>query len=167
LLTYLQDVVHTLSEDERDTLSLICKWGCDGSQQARYKQTFQNDSDSDACTFQSSFIPLQLICGTNNKLIWQNPTPSSPRYCRPMRIRYVKESSDIANDEINYIQSATSSLHDTKVTLADKHFSVKHTLLLTMIDVKVRNAATYTTSTMSCYICGETSKDYNNLSIKK
>jgi len=84
-----------------------------------------------------------------------------------MRIRFVKESSDITNDEINYIQSATSSLRDTKVTLADKHFSVKQTLLLTMIDPKVCNAATHTTSTMRCYICGETSKDYNNLSITK
>jgi hypothetical protein len=26
LLNYLQEVVHTLSEDERDTLSLICKY---------------------------------------------------------------------------------------------------------------------------------------------
>jgi hypothetical protein len=84
-----------------------------------------------------------------------------------MRKRYVKESSDITNDEINYTQSATSLLHDTKVTLADKHFSVKHTLLLTMIDAKVCNASTHTTSTMRCYICGKTSKDYNNLSIKK
>jgi hypothetical protein len=136
LLTYVQEFVHTLSEDERDTLSLVYKWGCDGFQQAQYKETFQNDSDSDAYILQSSFIPLQLICGRNNKLIWQIPTPSSPRYCRPMRIRYVKESSDITNDEINYLQSATSSLHDTKVTMADKYFSVKHTLLLTMIDAK-------------------------------
>jgi len=36
-----------------------------------------------------------------------------------------------------------------------------------MTDAKVCNAATHTTSTMRCYICGETSKDYNNLSIKK
>jgi hypothetical protein len=34
LLTYLQEVVHTLSEDERDTL-LKCKWGCDGPQQTQ------------------------------------------------------------------------------------------------------------------------------------
>ena len=84
-----------------------------------------------------------------------------------MSIRFVKESSDITNNEINYIQSATSSLHDTKVTLTDKHFSVKHTLLLTTIDAKVCNAATLTTSTTRCCICGEISKDYNNLSIKK
>jgi len=36
-----------------------------------------------------------------------------------------------------------------------------------MIDAKVCNATTLTTSTIRCYICGETSKDYNNLSIKK
>jgi hypothetical protein len=36
-----------------------------------------------------------------------------------------------------------------------------------MIDAKVCNAATHTASTMRCYICGETSKDYNNLSTKK
>jgi hypothetical protein len=84
-----------------------------------------------------------------------------------MRIRYVKEFSDVTNDEINYIQSTTSSLHDTKMTLADKQFPVKHTLLLTMIDDKVCNVATHITSTVRCYICGETSKDYNNLSINK
>ena len=48
------------------------------------------------------------------------------------------------------------------MTLADKHFSVKHTVLLTMTE-----AATHKTPTMRCYICGETSKDCNNLSIKK
>jgi len=55
-LTYLQEVVHNMSEEERDTLSLICKWGCDGSQEAQYKQTLQNDSDSDAYIFQSTLM---------------------------------------------------------------------------------------------------------------
>ena len=36
-----------------------------------------------------------------------------------------------------------------------------------MVDAKVCNAATNTTSTMRCYICGLTSKDFNNLTIKK
>lgn len=36
-----------------------------------------------------------------------------------------------------------------------------------MIDAKVCNAATNTMSTMKCYICGETSKDFNKLSLKK
>lgn len=40
---------------------------------------------------------------------------------------------------------------------------IKHTMILTMIDGKVCNAATDTSSTMRCYICGQTSKDFNKL----
>lgn len=36
-----------------------------------------------------------------------------------------------------------------------------------MIDTKVCNAATNTTFTMKCYICGATSKDFNNLTRDK
>lgn len=168
LLIHLEGAAQHLSEQESNSLVLICKWGCDGSQQSQYKQTFQNDADSDANIFQSSFVPLQLICSTKTKnVIWQNPTPSSPRYCRPIRIRFIKESTDITNEEIKYVQEATNSLQDTKVTLADKCFSVKHTMMLTMVDGKVCNAATQTTSTMRCYICGATSKEFNNLAMKK
>lgn len=166
LLMYLDEVLHTLNEEERRTLIIICKWGCDGSQQAQYKQKFQNDSDSDTNIFQCSFVPLQLACGTNNKIIWQNPTPSSPRYCRPMRIRFVKESADIINEEINYIKTALNSVQPSEVTLENKTFFVKHTMMLTMVDGKVCNAATSTKSTMRCYICGLTSKDFNDLSQK-
>jgi len=167
LLTHLREVMQTLNEKESNSLMLICKWGCDGSQQTQYKQKFLNDYDSDTNIFQSSFVPLQLICTHNKKLIWQNPTPSSPRYCRPIRIRFVKESSDITNEEISYIQNSVNSLQDTKLALADKSFSVKYTMMLTMVDAKVCNAVTQTASTMRCYICGATSKHFNNLTIKK
>jgi hypothetical protein len=158
LLTYLEEIVQNLSNEESDSL-LLCKWGCDGSQQTQYKQKFQNDCNSDSNIFQSSFVPLQLICQLNKKLIWQNPTPSSPRCCRPIRIRFVKESNDITNDEILYMKSTISSLRNSAGTLANKIFSVKHTLMFTM--------ATQTSSTMRCYICGKTSKDFNNLTIEK
>lgn len=36
-----------------------------------------------------------------------------------------------------------------------------------MVDAKVCNAATSTSSTMRCYICGEISKNFNNLNCKK
>lgn len=40
---------------------LISKWGCDGSQQAQFKQKLQNNADNDANIFQSSLVPLRLI----------------------------------------------------------------------------------------------------------
>ena len=167
LLSQLNEVIKSLDEMEQKSLVLFCKWGCDGSHQAQYKQTFENDMDSDANIFQSSFVPLRIICESNAKVVWQNPTPSSPRYCRPIRIRYVKESSKVINDEIKYIQSAIDSLKTTKVNLFDRQLSVKYIMMLTMVDGKVCNAATQTTSTMKCYICGASSKDFNNIGAEK
>lgn len=164
LIMHLEEV---LKLGRNDAFVLICKWGCDGAQQVQYKQRFGSDADSDANLFQSSFVPLQLKCSRSNEVIWQNPTPSSTRYCRPIRIRFVKETTDITIQEIDYVKTAINNLQQTKVTIADTSYSVNYTMMFTMVDGKVCNAATNTTSTMKCYICGLTSKDFNNLKIKK
>lgn len=97
----------TLKEQERESLKLITKWGCDGSHQSQFKQKFANDADSDANLFQSSFVPLRLVSGCEGeKLIWENPTPSSSRFCRPIRFRFVKENTDVTEEEINYVKNS-------------------------------------------------------------
>lgn len=106
---------------------------------------------------------MRLVCGiSNKKIIWQNPRPSSPLYCSGIRIRFVKENDDITRQEISYIKSKISNLKETRIE-GDKIKTVKHSLMLTMVDAKVCNSATNTTSTMKCYICGATSKDFNKL----
>lgn len=162
LLIHLEDVLKTLSDNERD-LQMICKWGCDGSQQAQFKQKFENDSGCDSHIFQSSFVPLRLVYGEKNKILWHNTTPSSPRYCRPIRIRFLKETVDITNDEINNVEAAAKKLEPISVTIGGRSYVVKTKMMLTMIDAKVCNAATGTKSTMRCYICGAQSKDFNDL----
>lgn len=62
LLTYLKDVLCDLSIEECNSLELISKWGCDGSQQAQFKQKMENNA-LDSHIFQSSFVPLRLIYG--------------------------------------------------------------------------------------------------------
>ncbi|XP_045509227.1 uncharacterized protein LOC123704774 [Colias croceus] len=165
LSIFLEEVLVTLNDNERESLTLICKWGCDGSQQSRFKQKFTDDADSDANIFISSFVPLKIVCGENNeKTVWQNPTPSSPRFCRPIRFRFIKESTDITKEEISYVENATKSLTPTTVNLDGGEFKFRHIMKMTMIDGKICNAATNTTSTSRCYICGATSKDFNDLS---
>lgn len=166
LLTYMKDVLCDPKTDECDSLELISKWGCDGSHQAQFKQKME-DGAIDSHIFQSSFVPLRLIGTKKQTILWQNPTPSSPRYCRPIRIRFVKETVDITREEIDYIQNAIRTLENTKFSLEGKLYSVKHTMMLTMVDAKVCNAATETTSSMRCYICGATSKEFNNLNNKR
>lgn len=164
LILHLGEVVEHLSDVEKQSLTLISKWGCDGSQQTQYKMRFENEADSDSNIFQSSVVPLQLVCGHEKRIIWQNPTPSSPRYCRPIRIRFVKETTDITNEEISYITEQIEALVSTD---AGDNLFVKHKILFTMVDGKVCNAATNTKSTMRCYICDATATEFNNLSRRK
>lgn len=168
LSQFLEEVLLTIEEEERNTLKIICKWGCDGSQQSQFKQKFDNEADSDANIFQSCFVPIRLVCGKDTeRVLWENPTPSSPRFCRPIRFRFVKETTDITNEEIRYVQNGIHSLIATEVDIDGKKFFVKHQFIMTMVDGKVCNAATGTTSTSRCYICGATSKDFNQLENKK
>lgn len=101
------------------------------------------------------------------ELLWQNPTPSSPRYCRPIRIQFIKESTDMITKEIQYVEDKIRSLQESRVSVAGKNLTVKHAMLFKMIDGKIYNAATETTCTMKCYICGATSKNFNDLSKTK
>lgn len=59
------------------------------------------------------------------------------------------------------------ALQPSEFVLSEMLLSTKHVMTLTMVDAKVCNAATSTTSTMRYYICGGTSKEFNNLKIKK
>lgn len=163
LLESLQEVLCLLTDEERNSLNMICKWGCDGSQQAQFKQKFENNSACDSHVFQSSFVPLRITYGSNNKVLWQNPTPSSPAYCRPIRIRFIKETIDVTNEEISYVENAAKSLVPTQVLFGEISCNMQCTMLLTMVDGKVCNAATGTRSTLRCYICGQTSKDFNKM----
>lgn len=166
LSEYLEEVLITIKEQERECLTLISKWGCDGSQQSQFKQKFESDIDSDSNIFQSCFVPLQLVC-ENGKVLWRNPTPSSPRFCRPIRFRFTKETTAVTEEEIAKVNSDINSLVPTEVDLAGRKFLVKHTLIMTMVDGKICNAATGTKSTSRCYICGATSKDFNKLDLTR
>lgn len=168
LAMYLQEILMKLEEGERDSIKIICKWGCDGSQQSQYKQIFESDADSDANIFQSCFVPLRLVSGkTCEKVLWENPTPSSPRYCRPIRFRFIKESIDITQEEIEYVKTSAQSLNATEVVLNGNTFFVNHVFIMTMVDGKVCNATTGTKSTSKCYLCGATSREFNQMDFKK
>lgn len=165
LCKYLAEVIESCTEEERQNMELISKWGCDGSQQSQFKQKFQDSSKTDSNIFQSSLVPLRLISNVNGeiKIIWQNPVPSSVRFCRPIRIRFVSETKEITKGEIEYINDQIKHLSATEIAAPYGTIKIKYSMLFTMVDGKICNAATDTSSTMRCYICGQTSKDFNKL----
>ena len=57
-------------------------------------------------------------------------------------MRFIKESTNVINEEIVYIESAVSSLEPSKMFTNGKEMQVKFKMMLTMVDNKVCNAAT-------------------------
>ena len=95
-------------------------------------------------------------------IVWQNPKPSSTDYCRPIKVQFKKETSELASQEVSYIEGQISLLENTMVKVGEKEIAVSHNMVLTMIDGKICNALTKT-STQTCYICKATPKLMNNL----
>ncbi|CAI6354072.1 unnamed protein product [Macrosiphum euphorbiae] len=80
---------------------MLYKWGCDGSSgQSQYRQHFNDDSSTtDQAMFMFSIVPLELRSHSevsdiknNYEVIWSNPSPSSTKFCRPIKYMFKKET---------------------------------------------------------------------------
>lgn len=126
-------------------------------------ETLTDAADDDSNIFVSSIVPVRLVVsvdGKTIKTIWQNPAPPSVRLCKPIRARFIHETKDVTKEEIEFIEQQAKNLKETEGELSTK---ICHNILLTMVDGKVCTSATDTASTMRCYICGQTSKDFNKI----
>lgn len=162
------DVLDRFSEDQLNKLVLICKWGCDGSSgHSTYKQKLPEAAISDGNIVFIALAPVQLHFKDNltNRtiVIWKNPRPSSPRFCRPIKIANARETDEYIQKETSVIQEKIDKLVPYTTVLHRKKIDVNFELCLTMIDGKVCNALTETTSAQRCFLCGATSKQFNDL----
>lgn len=97
-----------------------------------YKQLTVGASQDDTI-FVTSLVPLRVVDNITNEVVWQNPACSSTRYCRPIRLQYVKESVDISKNEEKYISDQINSLAKFECEFGTINFILQ----LTMIDGKV------------------------------
>lgn len=162
LLLTVDSVIETLQDKELREFQLLSKWGFDGSSgHSSYKQAFHGNEASDSAVFITCIVPLRLVCG--EKIIWQNPRPASTRFCRPLKIEFIKESTTVSVAEKNRVDEEIQNLQKSKLIIQDIPGEVNHTLIFSMIDGKVCNALTDTRSTQKCFICGATSKQFNKV----
>lgn len=96
-------------------------------------------------------------------VVWKNPRPSSPRFCRPIRLQFLHENIQATTNEVNYIEEQIKALVPFEKIIGGKGISICYKLALTMIDGKVCNAVSSTLSTLRCYLCGATSKQFNQI----
>ncbi|GBL75702.1 hypothetical protein AVEN_155009-1 [Araneus ventricosus] len=149
----------------RDLRSLdIVKWGCDGVEQSRYKQKFSSKNCSDASLFSISIVPIQIYSVNDQKIkkiVWQNSSPCSTRYCRPVKFLFAEETLNVIKTaEVKRIKEQVSLL-PTKISINDMEVSVKPTLIFCMIDGKICNAVAGCESTQTCYLCGAKPSEMN------
>lgn len=147
-------------------LTLYCKWGCDGSSgQSEYKQFLPEESEniSDGNLFITSLVPIKIIDREGGSLVWQNPVPSSVRYCRPISIEMCKETPEKTKEVVQNIESQIKSLLPTFINCGTHELEISHELLLTMVDGKVVKTLTNTTSCAVCTICNASPKQMNDI----
>ena len=142
---------------------LRCKWGFDGATgQSVYKQARTGSTyDNENSLFCTTFVPLRL--DINDTCAWTNEKPSSTRYCRPLHVQYVKETAQISRQERDCFAAQIANLKPCIVEVGDASVQVRYEMQLTMIDGKVSNALTNTTSTQTCNVCGAKPTEMNHL----
>lgn len=171
ILLIQKDVIKSLTSDNVRYVNLICKWGCDGtSGQSSFKQKFDDDTDgnkTDTSIFFTLLVPLQIISVNKSTkkeiIIWKNPRPSSPRFCRPIKIEFMLETAECTRLEVDNIKEQERYLTPLQTIVDGKEINVTYKLALTMIDGKVCNSLTSTSSSQKCYLCQCTSKQFNNI----
>ncbi|KAL0810228.1 hypothetical protein ABMA28_000592 [Loxostege sticticalis] len=155
-----------VSLNNNSELEITYKWGADGSgSQKNYKQKFEKDDSDDSNVFITSLVPLRLHYSQENNyvIIWQNPRTNSTRFCRPIKLQFVKETSEVINSEFANMDRQIANLTPTKIELCGRTYIFKHNLLKTMIDGKICNALSSNKSTQRCYICKATTSEFNKI----
>lgn len=166
LIEVCKSVLCSVNPSSLANVELIVKWGFDGSSgQSQYKQRSHIEyKDSDL--FNTWIVPLQLqtISETKQPLIlWKNPHPSSVRYCRPVRLQFLKETQNVIKTEREYIEAQINRLDPFRISSPIK-LEIRYRLILTMADGKVWSAL-IDSSSQICYICKASPKEMNNLDL--
>ena len=168
-----QSMLLQLLSAEEDLNMLKCTayftWGFDGStRQSNYKMKFiesasGNTTSDDSALFATTMIPIRIV-SNKNILLWQNPAPQSIRYCRPLKLEFVKETADHCKSEYDNVSKQINNLQNHIIILPNnKTIETQFKLYMTIIDGKVLNAVTDTRSSQCCPICKATPKQFNDL----
>lgn len=153
-------IMKAVNDSSTRNVTMSYKWGCDGSaEHSTYKQKFSESGESktDAYLYAVCLVPLQLKVG--DIVAWQNPRPSSTRFCRPIKLVFEKETVALIKKEVDCMKQQIQNIVATKIDALD--VNVDHKFYLTMIDGKAFSAIS-DSSTQSCAICGATPKVMNH-----
>lgn len=138
--------------------TLIWKAGMDST--SGFNKINQKTSETEideSVIFTVAFVPLRLE-DYEKKIIWENPSSSSVRFCRTVEFQYEKETTQTIKSKFLFYQRKTQLLEPTLM----EEIEVNHIFKWTMLDGKVVNAITGSPST-GCHICKKSLKEMQNI----
>ena len=92
---------------EGQEFNIHLKYGCDGmSIDSLHKQKFSDSDMTDKSIFSS--VIVFMIITTGDEVVYHNEKPNSPFNCRPIKISYRKETSELIRSEIEYLRNEFS-----------------------------------------------------------
>lgn len=113
LLMLQEDAIQISSQRTSPQYELVTKYGFDGSgSHSLYAMKSDGDDDnvSETNMFTVFLCPIKLVVKGAHNIIWQNPAPSSPMYCRPLRLKFTKETPDLIRAEYGSIKQEIENL---------------------------------------------------------
>ncbi|KAJ8669442.1 hypothetical protein QAD02_000701 [Eretmocerus hayati] len=91
---------------------------------------------------------------------WISEEPASPRYRRPLRLSFEKETKDNILNEYARIKAERDGLQTCSFTLSNgKNVKIKHKVEITMLDGKCVNACTDNAASNRCPMCHATQSE--------
>lgn len=98
---------------------------------------------NDSHIFAISLVPIQVLRrrpeNNDQDVIWRNELPSSVSLCRPVKLLFRKENTDLTRAEVREMDSQIQKLVPTQVNVKGVAVDVSAKLILSMVDTKVHN----------------------------
>merc|ERR1711872_338068 len=92
--------------------------------------------------------PIKVVHKSSSSLLWHNPVPSSPIYCRPVKLEFIKEKDEVINQEFQRMAKEIDNIHPTIV----EDIIAFHEFIPTMVDGKVTQSLSGSKSSSTCTI---------------
>lgn len=108
-----------------------------------------------------------MLLSLGSKNIWENETPSSLRFCRPVMFEFLKENVYNIQSKYKFYEKKISELRPKKNSVKGGFVTIRYNVNFTMIDGKVCNALTGQKSSSNCNICNASPLQMNNIELIK
>lgn len=118
---------------------------------SQFKQAFSDSDSTDSTIFITTIVPV-VIENESESIVWENPVPNSTRLCRPVRLKYEKETKEAIVAEHNRMQKLIENLQVLNTVIEDNILRIQPKLVLTMVDTKIINTLEDNKATTKCFL---------------